>query len=271
VTTSPRKTAEVEILSAIEGPAFPEGWYEIATSDHFWMEWRLRAFLTMAETLEVERGLSLRGLDVGCGVGTFRRQLEETTSWTVDGADLIRAALEASQAKRGRNLLYDVNERRAGLAETYDLVFLFDVLEHVPDPARFLESSLFHLRPGGWLFLNVPALAALWSNYDTAAGHLRRYDRKSMRAALAADDLDVEDLRYWGLTMLPLLMARKLLLKLRPAADPDAVIRNGFRPPGAFVHGLLKTIMGAETTLVQRPPLGTSLLAAARKSRLDSR
>jgi len=40
------------------------------------------------------------------------------------------------------------------------------------------------LRPGGWLFVNVPALPALASAYDRAVGHLRRYTPASLRAAL---------------------------------------------------------------------------------------
>jgi len=265
--TSPRPAPpQVVVLSPVEEGEFPKEWYEIASADHFWMEWRLRAFLDQARDLGVDLGASLRGLEVGCGVGTLRRQLEQATAWTVDGADLIRAALDASQAQRGRNLLYDVNHRSPELAGRYDFILLFDVLEHIAEPARFLESCLFHLRPGGWVFLNVPALNALWSGYDKAAGHLRRYDRSSIRAEFAEHDVVIEDVRYWGMTMVPLLILRTLMLGARPGVSSEAVIRDGFRPPGKVAHAALKALMRMETGLLRRPPVGTSLLATARKA-----
>jgi SAM-dependent methyltransferase len=252
----------VRVLSAPRSRDFPTEWFDIAT-ENFWMEWRLAVFLRVAGELGIPRDAPFRGLDVGCGPGIFRRQLERTSSWTVDGADIDPEAFTGREFERGESLVYDVHDRRPEMGGAYDFVVLFDVLEHLADTRGFPASTLHHLRPGGWLFVNVPALNALFGPYDRAAGHLRRYDRRMMRDELAPHGLELRDRRYWGLSLVPLVLLRSLVTaRARSRAD---VLRRGFQPPGEGVHAALRTLMKLETTLVRRPFAGTSLMAAARK------
>jgi hypothetical protein len=144
------------------------------------------------------------------------------------------------------------------------VVLLFDVLEHVEATAPFVASLLAHLRPGGVLLVNVPALPFLYGAYDVAAGHVRRYVPATLRAEFTGTALEVVATRYWGFSLLPLLLVRRLTQK---AATPSgALIRSGFQPPGAFSHALLRALARIETGLTRRPPLGTSLLLAGRTS-----
>lgn len=252
----------VRILSRPPAAAFPQEWYDLATAEHFWMTWRLRAFLGLLRDAGVPLDRPLRGIDIGCGAGILRSQLEAATGWTVDGADVDLEVLKNNPPSRGETMLYDVHDRRAELLGAYDFLLIFDVIEHIDDVPGFLDSCLPLLKPGGKLFINVPAFEFLRSAYDDEAGHLRRYDKPSLRTALERPDLGPADLRYWGLSMVPLLVVRKLLLRLSSRED---VIRRGFAPPGALVHALLKGLGRFETALLSRPPAGTSLLAAAVK------
>jgi SAM-dependent methyltransferase len=161
-------------------------------------------------------------------------------------------------------LYYDILEQRKGFVAGYDVVILFDVLEHIDATRPFLDAVLKHVKPGGFLLVNVPALASLFSAYDRAAGHLRRYDKHALAAELAPSRLEVRDMRYWGLSLVPLLALRKLLLS--GVGSSEAVIRTGFRPPGRIAHGLLKGVMRIETLVAGGgTPLGSSLLLAGRK------
>ena len=54
-------------------------------------------------------------------------------------------------------------------------VGLFDVIEHIADDLSFLKSIRALMRPGGRVYVTVPAYAGLWSEEDDAAGHFRRY------------------------------------------------------------------------------------------------
>jgi 2-polyprenyl-3-methyl-5-hydroxy-6-metoxy-1,4-benzoquinol methylase len=253
----------VEVLSPPEPQAFPEEWYDLSHPDHFWFEWRLRAFLRLAREngLDVDRALRL--LDVGAGGGVLRDQLESCSAWTVDIADLNSAGLARARKGRGRILCYDVAKPRAELEGGYDAALLFDVIEHLDDPRPLLRGALAHLRPGGRLFVNVPAGAWLFSAYDVAAGHVRRYGTLGLRRVVEEAGGRVLDVRAWGLSLVPLLVARKVFV--RKAPTHDACVRRGFEPPGRLTHALLRALGRVETAWLERPPFGTSLLLAAQK------
>jgi SAM-dependent methyltransferase len=254
--------AGVEFLSPPSYTDFPEAWYELSDPDHFWCAWRLRAFLGQAGDLGLPRERPLRVLDVGAGAGVVRDQLEACTEWTVDIADLNLPALEKARPGRGRTLYYNVLSTENPLPR-YDVALLFDVLEHIAETRLFVEAVLRHLEPGGHLFVNVPAGQWLMSAYDRAAGHLRRYSRATLSAEFAGTGLEILDTRYWGLLLVPLLLARKLVV--RETENRDACIRSGFEPPGRLAHALLRTLMRTETALCSRPWQGSSLLLAGRK------
>lgn len=254
-------SASIRRLSAPPTSEFPQEWYGLATPDSFWMQWRLRAFLSQLDGLGLRLDQPLRALDVGCGNGTLRAQLEATTAWTVDGADIDLTSLEMNPPLRGECLLYDLADRRPEMRERYDALLVFDVIEHIADVPTFLEFCLFHLKPGGNVFINVPALEAVRSAYDDVAGHLRRYDRRTLRSTIESAGLELRDLRYWGFSLLPVAAMRKLVLAATPR---EKVIQRGFQAPGSLVEAGLKALMRVETSLPP-PPLGTSLLAAARK------
>ncbi|MBI2434713.1 MAG: class I SAM-dependent methyltransferase [Candidatus Hydrogenedentes bacterium] len=256
----------VRILSDVTPENFPALWYGLASEGHFWCAWRMRAFIKQLRSLRVPFEQPLLGLEIGCGNGLVRRQLEEVSLWTVDGADINLAALQTNKTRRGATLLYSIHERRTEFEAKYDFVLLFDVLEHIPDhqTTGFLESCLFHLKPGGYLFLNVPALMGLFSKYDEYVGHFRRYDKRTLGRELNQIQATIEDIRYWGTNLLPIAAARKVLLAR--ASSIDAVVKRGFRPPSNAINTAFNWLGAVETSVLSNPPCGTSLLAACRKT-----
>jgi 2-polyprenyl-3-methyl-5-hydroxy-6-metoxy-1,4-benzoquinol methylase len=252
----------IEYVSSVTDTKFPDDWYELANAEHFWMHWRQAVALRMIDSTGLERDRELRAFDIGCGAGLFRDQLEGATSWIVDATDLNLAALRQVKPGRGRTLYYDVTEEAGDLLGSYDVVFLFDVIEHVEDVRGLLASAIRHLRPGGHLFINVPALQALFSAYDVAAGHLRRYSRKTLEAELSGLPCRPGPTHYWGFGLLPLLVARRLLVGRQPT---EATIRTGFRPPSRLVNQALKAISKIELRLLKYTPLGTSVMGVARR------
>jgi hypothetical protein len=149
------------------------------------------------------------------------------------------------------------------LREAYDVLILYDVLEHIRDRGPFLRAALHHLRPSGLLLINVPALQALYGPYDAAAGHELRYDRASLAGELAGLNMEILEMRYWGFSMVPVAWLRKFVMPL--ARDPARTIERGFEPPGRLADGVLRLAMRCERFLLERPPLGTSLLLVASK------
>jgi SAM-dependent methyltransferase len=239
-------------------------WYRYASGDHFWFQWRLASLRRLLDDLGVGTALPLRALDVGCGPGVLRSQLEGITSWTVDGADLDLDALRAAEPGRGTLHYYDVLEEREPFVAAYDVVTLCDVLEHLTETGPFLAATARHLKPGGILLLNVPALPTLHGAFDDAVGHLRRYSRETLSRECEGLPLQVLETRYWGLAMTPLLVLRKLLVRAPRAGR--SVLEAGIAPPGERIHALLRSVMRIETALLRRPLLGSSILLAARRT-----
>ena len=262
--TNPPAAPSFETLSPQVESDFPADWYgTLAGPEHFWMKARMSACLRQLDDLDVPTKEQLTGLEIGCAHGVVQHQLSEVTSWRVDGCDLNRVALEANQSSSGRRMLYDIHDRKPELEERYDFIVLFDVIEHVEDPLGFLASALFHLREGGLVLINVPALRVLYSNYDRAQGHYRRYTRSSLRKELEAAGLRVLDVRYWGLSMVPLLLVRRILTSF--LSRPEEALRVGFAPPTRWLGRILGLLMRAESALLKRPLVGTSALAASQK------
>jgi len=87
-----------------------------------------------------------------------------------------------------------------------------DVLEHIEDDRGELSRAAAHLRPGGRLVVLSPAHQSLFSPFDAAIGHFRRYDRP-MLGALTPTGLRVERMRYLDCAGLLLSAANRLLLR----------------------------------------------------------
>jgi 2-polyprenyl-3-methyl-5-hydroxy-6-metoxy-1,4-benzoquinol methylase len=103
-----------------------------------------------------------RLLDIGCASGMFLRRAADE-GWSVVGVEPSRQLSELARKNLdGRGEIISTTLQGAGLTRAdFDVVTMWDVLEHVPEPAEFLQSAVNLLRPGGHLFVNVPDLDSL--------------------------------------------------------------------------------------------------------------
>jgi len=95
-------------------------------------------------------------LDVGCGVGDVSLELTRL-GMKVYGIDFSPKAVELAQSAGVQAAVYDVDSLGLpGDPETYDVIWMGDVLEHVFDPLFLLTEAQRVLRPGGSLLLSLP-------------------------------------------------------------------------------------------------------------------
>ena len=250
--------SQIEALSQPQVVSMADEWFQFATADHFWMQWRHR--LLVRAVKRAGRPLQ-HALEIGCGHGVARDMLERDLAIKVDGCDLNQTALEMAKPGRGKLFTYNIFDQKPSLLGRYDAVFLLDVIEHIDDDTAFLAAALRHLRPGGLVFVNVPASMLLFSDYDRAAGHVRRYTAASLAKLFKRCGVEPTAIHKWGLSMVPLLLARKVMLRRRSAAD---MIRAGFVPPNGLSRLLLHGMKNIETALPFPMPFGTSILAQGR-------
>jgi SAM-dependent methyltransferase len=69
---------------------------------------------------------------------------------------------------------------------SFDYLFAFEVLEHIPDDARALKEWSAYLKPGGKILMSVPAHVKKFGRDDEYAGHVRRYDKRDLQQLLSA-------------------------------------------------------------------------------------
>jgi 2-polyprenyl-3-methyl-5-hydroxy-6-metoxy-1,4-benzoquinol methylase len=231
-------------------------WFEIATIDHFWIKRRFEVLGRLAGSL-IPGAREIA--EIGCGHGLLQRQIEEAYGREVTGFDLNEFALKQSLARRSNIFCYDIHQQAPSLRQRFDLVFLFDVLEHMADEDHFLRAVMFHLAPGGKLVLNVPAGKWAYSAYDEAAGHVRRYSIRSLEATAGRNRLQIANCSYWGLPLAPTLLLRRLWLLGKRDRDRDKIISDGFSPRTKVLNRLLSLLSTCEP--IPQRFLGTSIMA----------
>lgn len=257
---------QIEIISELQSYSFVKSFFELSDESHFWFEWRLKATLQQLNDANVSLEKNLKALDVGCGVGVLRKQIEAATLWNMDCVDIDYDALKQVESGRGRTMYYDILEKRDEFIESYDVITAFDVIEHIKEPKAFIEAILAHLKPDGFFIINVPALQFLYSRYDKVQGHVKRYDMKTIKEELKDFNLTILTMRYWGASNVPLLFLRKLLLSFDKKSSSEDILRKGFQPPGNFANAIFRKILAIETIILKKPPFGSSLLLIARKT-----
>ncbi len=125
-------------------------------------------------------------LDVGCGAGAFLDQARLSGLQTF-GMELNPIAAENARAKGHRiseRLLHDLPA--SFHPDGFDLITLFQVLEHVPDPIAILNHAAKHLKSGGYIAIAVPSKSGIyrWLTRDPAQWpphHISRWCLKDFR------------------------------------------------------------------------------------------
>lgn len=123
-------------------------------------------------------------LEVGGGIGATTCVFRDLTpgSWTVLEPDqvlarrlAVRVAALPAPVRPIVGTLDALNARPC-----FDTILYIDVLEHIEDDAAELRHAAQRLRPGGTLVVLSPAHQWLFTPFDAAIGHYRRYDQASL-------------------------------------------------------------------------------------------
>jgi 2-polyprenyl-3-methyl-5-hydroxy-6-metoxy-1,4-benzoquinol methylase len=147
---------------------------------HWWFAGRRQVLLSLVRS-ELRPGATL--LDVGCGTGFFLEGVASHT--TAAGLDLSTQAVAFCESRGLSGVRLGGVGSLATVRDRFDAVTFFDVLEHLEDDVGALRRALGVLRPGGRVFLSVPAYQWLWSRHDNAHGHQRRYTAPLLRDRIA--------------------------------------------------------------------------------------
>ena len=201
-------------------------------------------------------------LEVGAGTGHTARAILQDGYRNLSVGEMHKNGLLYAR-RYGLEELYQFDLRSPPFREHFDVVALFDVLEHIPDDELALRNIHNMLRPGGRVILTVPAHRWLWSRIDELSGHHRRYNRNGLASLFASAGFEVLESRYFFTALVPGLLARSFLsrnatretvesgcgLKVSRLGNLFLGLATG---PGDFLLSPLRNITGGSLLAVAR-------------------
>ena len=123
-------------------------------------------------------------LEVGAGIGANTAYINHSQVRSIHCLEPDPAlATQLRSVVRGTpGIVVSVGTICSLAGRLFDTILYIDVLEHIEDDKLELARAVRVLRPGGRLIVLAPAYQALYSPFDKAIGHYRRYDRRSLMA-----------------------------------------------------------------------------------------
>jgi SAM-dependent methyltransferase len=240
---------------------------------HFWFRTRnhligglIKKFCAAQQS---EPGL---GMEIGCGTGNVLTFLaKQFPLQHIIGVDLFREGLVVA-GRKSAELLVQADIHHAPFSVKFNWIGLFDIIEHLDDDVQVLQQTAALLKPDGFLFISVPAFPVLWSYFDVAGKHKRRYTTQTLQKALFEAGLDLVFSSYTNALLFPpLWLVRRFFQGHQPPeslseAQLDAKTNEELRII-PVINAWVTLLLGLENRLILAGihlPFGTSLFAVAR-------
>jgi SAM-dependent methyltransferase len=243
-------------------------------SRHFWYRGRHRFLLhAMKQALGRNRS-GLKGIDLGGGCGGWIEYLKARCPGVFDelalGDSSLRALGLAGEVVGSDVGKYQIDILCLHWRQRWDVAFLLDVLEHIPQDADALCQIREALRPGGLVFVTTPALNSFRTYNDDLARHVRRYSRGDFHRLAKQCGLEVCCTRYFMFFLSPLLLLSRMRspdVKSMTEQEIREHLHRTHQVPCTPLNEVLSGIFSLETPLGHWLPFpwGTSVLAVLRR------
>ena len=238
--------------------------YRVEDSHWWYVDMRHVADALLRQRLS-DRGEDLRILDAGCGTGGNSAYLRAYGA--VTGIDMAAEALCYARKRSGLALARASVERLPFRDDAFDLVVSNDVLCHlaVADDRRAAGELARVLRPGGILYVQLPAFEGLRSHHDVAVHTVHRYTKREVGRLLTSAGLQARRVTYANALLFPAAAAWRFA---RKRDKPEDIERSDVHPVPAPLNTALRTALSLEALLirVRDLPFGLSVIGIGEKS-----
>lgn len=188
-------------------------------------------------------------LEFGAGKGEFIDRFKKFTNLTTHAVEIDREYMQT--LSRNHIVHASLEELHAGM----DFIFTIDVLEHIQDDERILSSMFMKLNRGGKLLIYVPARPELYSRFDAAIGHVRRYRLEELKQKVLKAGFEIFFAKYHDFLGYFAALINKLTtdgtLKQKPVKIYDTILV----PITTAIESILS------------PPIGKDIMILAGKPR----
>ncbi len=204
-----------------------------------------------------------KALDVGIGTG-INGVLLSKVGYAVDGVeDSDEAMLYVKKNYPNLSVLKTSFPSSSIPPASYNLVTMFDVVEHIGEDVSALKAARQALVPGGRVVITAPAFSFLWTKHDELAHHKRRYRRKELKTKLEEAGFETLFISYFNFFLFPAIIVFRLLGKLilKENANSDfSSTPNFLNLPFAKLFSLERFLMRLFSL-----PFGVSIIAVGQK------
>jgi len=207
--------------------------------------------------------LGRRIVEVGAGSGSFSEMLCELDTESlvlIEPSEMfnelqkrINGNHQTSTIRFFNNVFSEV-AGQIGQTDPPDSILYINVLEHIQDDIAELSSARATLQTGGRIFIFVPALSLLFSDFDRSIGHFRRYGRPELKRKVESAGFEILDLRWFDMPgIIPWLIKYRVM-------GSRTMEPFGVRAYDRLVVPLIRPLEG-----LVRPPVGKNLFLIAKK------
>jgi len=237
----------------------PKAYEQMAAVEdvHWWFVARRQILSRVIQSLPLPEATQI--LDVGCGSGGNLPMLKQH--------GLVKAMEYGEEARQLATARQVAEVKPAHLpdqvpfqGESFDLVVMLDVLEHLDQDTEALQALRPRLKPEGWLLLTVPAYPFLWSRHDQINHHKRRYTQDQLCQVVQQGGYRVHYVSFYNTFLFPIVLIVRSLNKLLRRQEGDDLTL-----PSPIVNRILTQIFSSEGEFLPRFrfPFGVSLLLIA--------
>lgn len=225
---------------------------------HWWHIAKRKAVLKLLSKFVKSKKIKI--LDIGCGTG---RNVEVFQGLGITfGLDSSNEAIKFCQIRGLKNIKLGSSDKTGLPGQSYEVVTLLDVLEHVDDSKTLKEVSRV-LKPKGLVVITIPALPGLWSQWDEVLHHKRRYTKQGLTKILIQNGFKPLKISYmYSYLVVPAFVIRffkSILFKSKYPSD--------FKVSVPFINWLLGKASALELSVLLKwgMPFGTSIISVAQK------
>ena len=235
--------------------------------NHYWYTGRKKSIYNMLRN--VAQSLQpINYLEIGGGTGATAAYLSSKFPGDYVVSEVSLQALLNARKKYPSNQYMQISAMKIPFESQYNLIGIFDVIEHLQDDKEVINQIYKSLIPNGYVIISVPQYPWLWSEHDDLSGHKRRYTKKSLSDLLIESNFEVIRITSYMFLAFPLMLLSRLRRSSKKPNYESAISEvSGIEVP-KIVNLILKFLTTLDAVLVRigfNLPFGGSLIVLGRK------
>ena len=237
----------------------------------FWVRSRNRLLKKIINNYSLQFN-NARVLEIGCGTGAFIREIVQNRNLRITGSEIYLKGLLYAKKKLPNVEFIQFDARQGRLAEKFDIIAAFDVIEHIDDDISAISNVYQMVSDGGYFIVTVPQYMFLWSRLDEIVKHKRRYSKNELLIKLQQQGFAINFCSSFLFVLFPLMLISRMLDRQKKAVDSSEMEFENRVKFSKALNWVFDKLMRIDEALIERRmslPFGGSLVVVAQKQKIE--